>query len=27
LNKVLTYENMEIGLDGKVRLIGDGGNE
>jgi len=27
LNKVLTYENMEIGLDGKVRPIGGGGNE
>jgi hypothetical protein len=27
LNKVLTYENMEIGLDGKVRLIGDDGDE
>lgn len=27
LNKVLTYENMEIGLDGKVRLIRDDGNE
>ena len=26
LNKVLTYENMEIGLDGKVRLIGDDGD-
>lgn len=27
LNKVLTYENMDIGLDGKVRLIGDDGDE
>lgn len=27
LNKVLTYENMEIGLDGKVQVIGDDGDE